>query len=216
MSAGRSAVERDADTRALFPTLVYDAALGARGVRALNEELVREAYQIAEVDTAGQDWSAQSYPGGYTSYSSLDQLHRMSPSVMTLARHLTRHAQRFAQRLHWDIGEGALVMSDCWVSIMGEGCGHPGHLHPLAVVSGTYYAAAPRGASGLRFEDPRLANFMAAPPRSAEAPEHLRPHVLLPARSGRLYLFESWLRHEVPPSAVSEDRISFSFNFVWE
>lgn len=216
MTTERPVPPADPDTRTLFPTLVYDAALGARGVRALNEELVREAHQIADVDDVGQDWSDERYPGGYTSYSSLDQLHRMSPSVMTLARHLTRHAHRFAERLHWDLGEGALVMSDCWVSIMGEGCGHPGHLHPLAVVSGTYYAAVPKGASGLRFEDPRLASFMAAPPRSADAPEALRHHVLLPARTGRLYLFESWLRHEVPPSPVSEPRISFSFNFVWE
>ncbi|MCK5769598.1 TIGR02466 family protein [Algiphilus sp.] len=204
------------EPRALFPTLIYDAALGARGMRALNRDLAAEARQIEAGDEAGQAWSAERYPGGYTSYGSLDQLQRMAPSVMRLERYLTRHALRFAESLHWDLRGRSLVMSDCWVSIMGEGCGHPGHLHPLAVISGTYYAEAPRGTSGLRFEDPRLASFMAAPPRRADAPEAMRPHVLLPAREGRLYLFESWLRHEVPPNPVEDERISFSFNFVWE
>lgn len=204
------------NARALFPTLIHDAALGARGVRALNRELVAEAEQIAAADEAGQEWSETRYPGGYTSYASFDQLQRMAPSVQTLARHLTRHAQQYAETLHWDLQGRSLVMSDCWVSIMGQGCGHPGHLHPLAVISGTYYAQVPSGSPGLRFEDPRLACFMAAPPRAADAPEALRPHVLLPARAGRLYLFESWLRHEVPPNPVDEERVSFSFNFVWE
>jgi uncharacterized protein (TIGR02466 family) len=204
------------NTRALFPTLIYDAALGARGVKALNRELVAEAEQIAAADEAGQDWSESRYPGGYTSYATLDQLQRMAPTVQHLARHLTRHALHYAEALHWDLQGRSLVMSDCWVSIMGQGCGHPGHLHPLAVVSGTYYAQAPKGTSGLRFEDPRLASFMAAPPRAADAPDALCPHVLLPARAGRLYLFESWLRHEVPPNPVEDERVSFSFNFVWE
>lgn len=211
-----SAATAQPRSRALFPTLIHDAALGMRGVKALNAELVAEAHQIRDVDAAGQRWSAARYPGGYTSYGSLDQLHRMSSTVMSLSRALTRHARRFAEDLHWDLGDGDLVMSDCWVSIMGQGCGHPGHLHPLAVLSGTYYAQVPTGAPGLRFEDPRLASFMAAPPRVANTPDEMRPHVVLPARAGRLFLFESWLRHEVPPNWKHDERISFSFNFVWE
>lgn len=202
--------------RELFPTLLYDAPLGARGVTGLNRELAAEAHQIRAADDRGQRWSASRYPGGYTSYATLDQLHRMSSTVMDLARHLTRHAHRFAESLQWDLRDGRLVMSDCWVSIMGQHCGHSGHVHPLAVLSGTYYAEVPRGSSGLRFEDPRLTSFMGAPPRRPDADLPMRAHALLPARAGRLYLFESWLRHEVPPNPISEERISYSFNFCWE
>jgi hypothetical protein len=28
-------------------------------------------------------------------------------------------------------------------------------------------------------------------------------------------LFESWLRHEVPPNPVAGERISISFNYSW-
>ena len=35
------------------------------------------------------------------------------------------------------------------------------------------------------------------------------------ASAGNVVLFESWLRHEVPPNAVAAERISISFNFNW-
>jgi uncharacterized protein (TIGR02466 family) len=73
----------------------------------------------------------------------------------------------------------------------------------------------PAGAPGLKFEDPRLERFMAAPPRVRAARRANRPWVVLPARSGRLLLFESWLRHEVPPHAGRAERVSISFNYSW-
>jgi uncharacterized protein (TIGR02466 family) len=30
-----------------------------------------------------------------------------------------------------------------------------------------------------------------------------------------LNLFESWLRHEVPPNPAASERISISFNYAW-
>jgi uncharacterized protein (TIGR02466 family) len=34
------------------------------------------------------------------------------------------------------------------------------------------------------------------------------------AHDGDLVLFESWLRHEVPPAHFSGERISISFNYA--
>jgi len=34
-------------------------------------------------------------------------------------------------------------------------------------------------------------------------------------KAGDLVLFESWLRHEVPPARFSGERISISFNYGW-
>jgi len=39
--------------------------------------------------------------------------------------------------------------------------------------------------------------------------------VTIPALAGRLVLFESWLRHEVPPNPVNDERVSVSFNYSW-
>jgi uncharacterized protein (TIGR02466 family) len=106
-------------------------------------------------------------------------------------------------------------MTDCWVNIMPISAAHSMHLHPLAFLSGTYYVATPRGCPGLKFEDPRLDRFMAAPPRLPGAGRENQAHVTYPAREGQLILFESWLRHGVPQNRVEAERISVSFNYNW-
>lgn len=199
----------------LFPTRVYAARLGAQGWRALNAQLLRECRQLRADDAAGRRWSSRNYPGGYTSYSSAHRMHRLSPTFAALARRLDRHVAKFARALELDLRGRELAMTDCWVNIMGARAVHSLHLHPLSSISGTYYVAVPRGAPGIKFEDPRLERFMAAPPRLAHARRENRPWVSLPARAGALVLFESWLRHEVAPNPLAHERVSISFNYSW-
>lgn len=199
----------------LFPTLVYSARLrGAPGGR-LEERLLRECRQLSLDDAAGRQWSAERYPGGYTSYGSVHRMHRMSPTFAALERAIDRHVARFARSLELDLAERKLAMTDCWVNIMPRGTAHGLHLHPLATISGTYYVRTPRGSPGLKVEDPRLERMMAAPPRLANAARENRPWVVLPAEAGSVLLFESWLRHEVPANTAAGERISISFNYNW-
>jgi uncharacterized protein (TIGR02466 family) len=199
----------------LFPTLVYQARLRPPGARGLNARLLRECRQLRADDAAGRRWSARNYPGGYTSYSSAHRMQQLSPTFAALARELDRHVARFTRALQMDLVGRRLTMTDCWVNIMGRGAAHGPHLHPLSTISGTYYVAAPAGAPGLKFEDPRLDRFMAAPPRRRAARRANRPWVTLGARPGELVLFESWLRHEVAPNPRAAERVSVSFNYGW-
>jgi uncharacterized protein (TIGR02466 family) len=73
----------------------------------------------------------------------------------------------------------------------------------------------PRGAAALKVEDPRLSRLMATPPRKSAAPRAHRSFVEVAARAGEVVLFESWLRHEVPPARYAGERISISFNYGW-
>ena len=150
---------------ALFPTLVYSTRLRSRGWQTLNARLRAECRQLAHDDAAGRRWSKRNYPGGYTSYGSAHRMHELSPTFARLARELDRHVARFAHALRLDLTSRPLALTDCWVNVMGAGAVHGLHLHPLSTISGTYYVAVPRGAPGLKFEDPRLERFMAAPPR---------------------------------------------------
>ncbi len=201
--------------QAWFPTFIYSDRLRKDGARSFNRELLQECYQLREFDDQGRRWSVRNYPGGYTSYGSLDKIHRMSSTFIELESRLNRHVRAFAQALDWDLAGRPLAMTDCWVNIMPHRVAHSLHLHPLSVVSGTYYVVTPRGCSGLKFEDPRMSRFMAAPPRTAAARAVNRPHIAYPAQAGRLILFESWLRHEVPASPVQSERVSISFNYAW-
>jgi uncharacterized protein (TIGR02466 family) len=193
-------------TQQLFPTLIYTASLRNPG---LNERLVQECRQLRIDDEGGQRWSQENYPGGYTSYGSVCKMQRVSPTFAQLERELDKHVAAFVRELGLDMEGRRLTMTDCWVNIMTRLVAHGMHLHPLSTVSGTYYVQTPKGAPGLKFEDPRLDRFMAAPPRGRQ------PWFILPAQAGRLVLFESWLRHEVPPNPVDVERISISFNYNW-
>ncbi|HYD38004.1 MAG TPA: 2OG-Fe(II) oxygenase family protein, partial [Allosphingosinicella sp.] len=94
-----------------------------------------------------------------------------------------------------------------------SGGAHSGHIHPHSVVSGAFYVVVPPGSGALKLEDPRLPMMMAAPPRRADAPEDLRTFIYAAPAPGRLFLWESWLRHEVVPGAWKGERISISFNY---
>ena len=199
----------------LFPTLVYSARLTGAAGGKLPARLLRECLQLRRDDAGGRKWSAERYPGGYTSYGSAHRMHTLSPTFAALEREVDRHVARFARSLDLDLAGRKLAMTDCWVNIMPRGTAHGLHLHPLSTISGTYYVRTPRGSPGLKLEDPRLARMMAAPPRRASAAREMRPWILVPARAGRVVLFESWLRHEVPANPSAGERISISFNYSW-
>jgi uncharacterized protein (TIGR02466 family) len=201
--------------RSFFPTRIYSAALPKARAAALNARLLRECLQLREDDAAGRSWSKRSYPGGFTSYASANQMQRVSPTFAMLAKQINRHVARFVRELQFDLGQRSLVMTDCWVNVMPPGVVHSLHLHPLSVVSGTYYVRVPAGAPGLKFEDPRLDRYMGAPPRRADAAGRNQAWVVMPAAAGALLLFESWLRHEVVANQARSERVSISFNYGW-
>ncbi|MBN9513300.1 MAG: hypothetical protein J0H97_07845 [Alphaproteobacteria bacterium] len=200
--------------RALFPTLVYRASLIDGSWRRFNQDLADECQSLSLSDEAGRRWSARHYLGGYTSYGSLDRLHLVTSLFDKLRKKIDRHVKAYARDLHYDLSGRDLTMTDCWANLMPAGTVHSMHLHPASFISGTYYVSVPKGAGALKFEDPRLPHHMAAPPRQADAPESMRPFVNVPAKDGDLLLFESWLRHEVPPARFSGERISISFNYA--
>jgi uncharacterized protein (TIGR02466 family) len=200
---------------ALFATRVYTGVLQRSGTPALNRQLLKECIQLRADDGAGRRWSKRNYPGGYTSYGSVHRLHQVSPTFKHLQTRLDRHVAAFADAVQWDLAARRLAMTDCWVNIMPAGTMHASHLHPLSSVSGTYYVRVPSGSPGIKFEDPRLERFMAAPPRKTSAQRESQAWVTFPAAAGRLVLFESWLRHEVAANTAPAERISVSFNYNW-
>ncbi|MCF3650908.1 TIGR02466 family protein [Synoicihabitans lomoniglobus] len=198
-----------------FPTYIHCEPLQKTGLAKFNDELATECDQLRAFDTDGRKWSEQNYPGGYTSYASMNQLHRFSSTFEALERKLTKHVKAYAKALDFDLRGADVHMTDCWVNMMPPGTTHGLHLHPLSFISGTYYVQTPGGCPGIKFEDPRLDRFMAAPPRRAKVRPENEIFVTYPAEAGNVILFESWLRHEVPANQVTEERISISFNYDW-
>ena len=211
--------------KTFFPTLIYQAdlfqsSLAERKLRSspfkeLLKEIRRETSILRKIDSDGLEWSATNYIDGFTTYGSMDKLHQSSPTFAELEKKLDRHVAAFARKQNWDLGGGSLAMSSCWVNVMPKGAAHSMHLHPLSIVSGTFYVTVPRGSSPIKFEDPRLDRFMAQPPRTPQS--KLQPFVTIQPKEGEVILFESWLRHEVSriDESVKSERVSVSFNYDW-
>jgi uncharacterized protein (TIGR02466 family) len=191
--------------RQLFATPLYEADL------ALDlAELAHSIHSLAEDDSAGRRWAKEHGYKGYTSYASLNDLPRRDPVFADLAKTLPRHAAAFARDLAWEVKPR---LDNLWVNVLKPGGHHSAHIHPHSILSGTLYIDVPDGSGAIRFEDPRLPMMMAAPTRSPDAPEPLRPFVTVHPRPGQLLLWESWLRHEVMPGTGRAERLSVSFNF---
>ncbi len=200
-------------TREFFSTPIYLENLVKSSSLTFAREIKEQCHLIRKIDDEGVRWSEENYVNGYTSYGSLTDLHLNFPHFIDLKKLLMRHVRKFARHLELDLQGGQLEMSSCWVNIMSKGSHHSLHLHPLSVISGTYYVSVPKGSSRIKFEDPRLAFMMAAPPKIERTKKPL--FVTLEPRTGQVGLWESWLRHEVPVQKSTQDRISISFNFDW-
>jgi uncharacterized protein (TIGR02466 family) len=200
----------------LFATKVYTGQLADAAARPLNRDLAATAQMLARDDKAGIAWcKAHAYPG-YTSYGSLNDLPWRASVFAELQKKLDAHVARFARQLGFDLQGRKLVCDSLWVNILAPGGHHAGHIHPHSVISGTYYIAVPKGASAIRFEDPRLPMMMAAPLRTAAAARELQTFVSYAPKAGQVLLWESWLRHEVPASQAKTERLSVSFNYALE
>jgi uncharacterized protein (TIGR02466 family) len=195
--------------RSLFSTPFYAAELGNT---ALVAELDASIRGLARDDKAGQGWcKTYNYPG-YTSYASLNDLVHRDPAFDDLARALAPHISAFAKACHWDLAKKPKLDS-LWVNMLKPGGGHSGHIHPHSIISGTVYIAVPPGSGALKLEDPRLPMLMAAPTRLPSAPPEGGPFYYAQPAVGQVFLWESWLRHEVSPSTAKSDRLSISFNY---
>jgi uncharacterized protein (TIGR02466 family) len=202
--------------RSLFVTPVCEATLTTdRSFENFNGEILDACLLLEAEDQAGRAWSRAHAYSGYTSYGSLDDLPQRMSVFAELKRRLDRHARAFAEALSLDLRGGKLRLDSLWVNVLKPGGAHSGHIHPHSVISGTYYVTTPPGASALKLEDPRLPLMMAAPPRLSDAPEAAQTFVYLQPSPGTVYLWESWLRHEVPANRARTPRVSVSFNYGW-
>ena len=189
----------------LFTTLFHQASLNLPP--RLLSEIKKTSLKLAEIDEDGIEWCKKNYVKGYTSYGSMTQLHHQFSLFDELKTKLDREVKKFSVKLGLKFETGSLELSSIWVNVMPENCYHAFHAHPLSVISGTFYVSIPKNASPLRIEDPRAPLFMASPPRKIQV--DLKP------KNGEIVLFESWLRHEVPPHQGTRPRISVSFNYDW-
>ena len=181
----------------LFSSTVWQESLDLD-----TDELSKECLRRKELDKEG---AVKSNQGGWQSkrIESLD-------SFLPLIERITSSANAFAD--HLSLKE--LKLSNIWININGYKDYNFLHDHPSAVISGVYYVKVPENGGNIEFYHPHL------PAVTRDWADALKDYKMnnspvwwYTSSDNMLFLFPSWLQHQVQPNMSHEDRISISFNF---
>jgi len=144
--------------------VVYRGRLQQAGWQAFNIDCCRSAGKLRLDDAGGRAGPRRIIPALHLLQFG-QRMHQVSPTFAELERGCADMCARLQLYCN-STSPSASLHDDCWVNIMPRQVVHGLHLHPLSTLSGTYYVKTPKGCAGLKFEDPRLDRFMAAPPGS--------------------------------------------------
>ena len=203
----------DIAVKGLFPTLV--AAVELPDAAARNRELAEIILRRREQTPSIQASNA----GGWHSDRAIadwggPRVAEVLKAARDIATQLTAERNGEPARPAW--------ITQAWANVNGPGDGNICHYHPGAYWSGTYYvedggcAADPSLGGEFEMLDPRgpgpgmyapRYKFAGEDGRSVGSGETIRP------KPGLLFLFPSWLFHQVRPYRGRALRISLAFNF---
>ena len=113
-----------------------------------------------------------------------------------------------------DLVENAFFITGCWANVASPSAHHRPHTHGNNYLSGVYYVQVTEGARSIEFSDPRPQTRIISPPCNAES-VRTRNVVSHKVREGMMILFPAWLSHSVPMNESDHERISISFNIMF-
>lgn len=159
--------------------------------------------------------------GGYRSKDGF--LNRSEPSIAWLREQII---PRVNEILYFGVVDKTLSIKftiEGWGAVLRQGHGQKMHVHPGSMYAGVYYVTAPEGIGQpgnsegcLQLYEPRNGATMAQVARGislyGESVEVCPTHT-----GGILFIFPSWLPHEVRPMTenFTGPRIAISFNVLY-
>jgi uncharacterized protein (TIGR02466 family) len=186
----------------VFPTLIWLADLAPDLFTRLNEAL------LAKLDALIGP-RVQSYRG--ETFQTEHDLHEL-PEFQPLRRAIEKVADGALRQLAID--SRGMVFTAMWANMNPPGASHSVHSHPNNFFAGIYYIQCDPKANVTRFYDPRAqADVLMPPPVKQNA--FNGNMVQVEGKPGRLALFPSWLKHDVPINASERERITVSFNLMF-
>lgn len=145
--------------------------------------------------------------GGWHSEANL---HR-NDDFVTLRRAVERAAVGCARHLGFDFDRADLIFQGMWANRNGPGDYNKPHVHPNAILSGSYYVKVPPESGNIEFYDPvRERTMLSFPVRSGHETAYKKFEY--GCSDGLLLIFPSWLSHSVQPNRSGDTRVSIAFN----
>ncbi len=191
------------DTIHIFPYPVWLFNVDADRVDDLNQKAYASIEKMRQNEPAGM-------PGAH--WQSPNDLQEQEDFVLLTE---TIHGATKEIFSELQIATDKFLVTGMWINLRPPGAQHPAHTHPNNYLSGTYYVTAPEGGDAIVFRDPRAETNIISPQFSEQNELNTR-EIMVPVTPGTLVMFPSWLPHFVPPNQGDTDRISISFNVMFE
>lgn len=121
----------------------------------------------------------------------------------------------FANAMIQSVNDAATkpAFMNMWTTIYPPGAFVPEHVHSNALLSGVFYAKAPKNSGHLVFRDPASIAKIMFVRKLTEFPAVDTMHVH-EVRAGSMVIFPAWLPHSTEANESAEDRIIVSFNLT--
>lgn len=186
-----------------FPTFVWVFDLDPEDAEPLCRKIEKNiAASLPANNRLGRGHSIQSET----------QLHQL-PDFKELCERVEGAAQQVLGFLEHK--PAPLKITGCWANVSGPADHHKEHSHPNNFLSGAFYVKAPKGGDSINFHDPRAEAHVMAP-HVTESSTKNSSTVIVEVQPGRLVIFPAWLRHSVDPNESQEQRMSVSFNLMFD
>jgi uncharacterized protein (TIGR02466 family) len=178
----------------IFPTVISTTELSID-----NDKLEKLIYSIKEQDQEGRTYSNK---GGWQS-KDLNQDHGDLKELLSQILSVTDSVAK-------ELSLQNLRLTNLWANINKPYNYNQLHVHPGAILSGTYYIKKPANSGSIEFMRSDGGEHFTNPNQKSFFTDGW---AIFEAVQGTLVIFPGWLKHSVGANLSTEDRISISFNF---
>lgn len=194
----------------LVPETWFSVPIWARKV-VNHENLNRRLLAITEQLENETKSITRSNVGGWHSISSLHLDNRFAD----IRKIIGRTSADCAKHLGFDFSKANLVFQEMWINKNSPGDYNKAHVHPNAVLSGSYYVKVPENSGNIEFYDPVRERIMSVYPIKKRTKVNSQA-LEYRCSDGLLVIFPSWLQHSVQPNRSNDFRVSIAFNMGYQ
>lgn len=140
----------------------------------------------------------------------------LHPDWYILDKYAPTLKQTITNKVNWYLREvwgenGNMRVTISWVNYNPPKTRHHKHSHPNSIFSGVFYIDSEPDAGAILITNPNKKQF-SAETFTKEKNKYISPVFGFRPEKYDLYIFPSWLEHEVEPNKSNATRISLAFN----
>lgn len=181
-----------------FPNVIWSSIIHVVN----NDDLKKWAYDLKAVDKG----RVLSNYGGW-------QSHDIKPGENIQIDRLVKKLNEEMDYCAKQVGLKTPVIYNIWININPPGAYNNLHHHIDSVLSGVYYVDASSDQGNIEFHRGDNAEYHIPQEAIEKTTYYTSSKATYAAKTGALYIFPGFLKHQVQGNFTNRDRISVSFNY---